>query len=181
MENFVEDKENFGTRSNKVMLLIDSAVFTLVTITYLASRNQSCEANIEDFILTYIIFKGLFCTFRFTIWLIDKYVSQVGSYCLTFYLIIWMPTMGVYYILELVHFFSKDTNDCLNNASMRWTSSLIITIEAFICLAFDLGVLIALAVWASWLIIKSCRNPPRRVIDVTNMDQTYNVDSKAQI
>ncbi|CAI2381101.1 unnamed protein product [Moneuplotes crassus] len=189
MENFTEDKANFGSISNRVMLVVDVVIFCLVLVVYLAGRDEPCSANLEDLMLTYLIFKGLFCIYRFTIWILDGNVSQVGSYCLTCYLILWIPSMGSYYVVQLLDFFRSDTKDCRNNASTKWTGSLIIAIEGILCLTLLLGLLIVLLVWASWLVLKSCKNnpDPKYEVDAMNTARTiktgkiashYNVDSR---
>ncbi|CAI2381788.1 unnamed protein product [Moneuplotes crassus] len=158
MENHEGSKGTLAARTNKFMLLIDTLMFVTVLVLLLASKNKKCEANLGDFMLTYLIFKGIFCVFRAVIWVIDEKVSEVGTNCWTCYLILWIPAMGTYYVLQLVDFFRSDTKDCYDRVKVKWAGALIITIEGIICLCLILGLIVALGVWIAWLVIKTCKD-----------------------
>ena len=158
MDDTADNKDNFSTRSNKIMFFVDTSILTLVVGSYLIGKNEDCKHNIEDMILTYIIFKSIFWVFRLTIWLIEEYITQVGGYWMLWYLALWVPSMGAYYIIELIHFFRDDNDDWLNNASTKWTASLLITIEAIVCLLLFLVLAILVAVWVVWQVLISWKD-----------------------
>mmetsp|Transcript_12178 Transcript_12178/g.13882 ORF Transcript_12178/g.13882 Transcript_12178/m.13882 type:complete len:91 (+) Transcript_12178:294-566(+) len=66
--------------------------------------------------------------------------------------------MLVYYIIELNSFFKNDTKDCMDNQSVKWGASLVISIEGILVLLFFAAVFIAVLLLVCKAIKRSWSN-----------------------
>ena len=102
----------------------------------------------------HITFKWILITFRFFMWGLEEYVSQIEGYWNLFYTVFWVPTMTTFFIMFLKSFFQPGMDDWRKNASTKYISIVLIWIEAFISLALVSLCLIALILYVFYLIFQ---------------------------
>ena len=151
-------KENAATLSNKILFFIDVAVLVLVSILYGIGKDSSWKISWDNLLITFIIIRSIFIGFRMIHWWIDVNITQVSGYWTLFFFILWVPTMAVYYVIELKNFFQSDNSDWKDNASKLWGAALVITIEGLIFLAIFSVVLIIFSIWILGFVLRSCKN-----------------------
>ena len=159
------------------MLLVDAILLLSVGIIFSFGKDKDWKVDSNSMVYTYIVFKSLFVIFRFLMWILEEYVSQIGGYCNLFYMVFWLPTMSIFFIIYLSHFFQPNMDDCRKNASTKYISVVMILIEAFISLTLLCLLLIALTVYVIYLVASSWflhskvedeNKKPARRAEVTN-------------
>ena len=166
MEDVGNKNDNALTFSNKIMFFVDATLLILVSVLYGFGKDKDWAVDSNKILLIYIIFKSIFWCFRVLAWLLDEYATQVGGYWTSLYFVLWVPTMLVYFIIELAVFFDKDQKDCRKNASAKWGGLLVVAIEGLIWMLVFGIVLGALTVWAIILIRRSWKNKIDREVEV---------------
>ena len=151
-------KENAATLSNKIMFFVDIGILIIIASLYGVGRDSSWKVSWDGLLLTFIIIRAIFIGFRIALWWVDSNISQVSGYFSLFFYIFWVPTMFIYYCIELESFFRSDNDDWKSNASVIWGASLVIAIEGLIVLAVYALLLTIFSIWLITLVLKSCKN-----------------------
>ena len=144
MNNETRATTSVATNSLNVSCIwSDMLSIIIIFILYLAGNNKSWSIPIADLLLAYIIIKGVFVVFRFSVWCFTIFFQTCGLILNIVISVIWAGGMIAYYIVVLVYFFN-DTN-WFDEARVLWVAILLIVIEAFTIFLIILTVLCLLA------------------------------------